>query len=521
MSKQQQFFSRTPIAAAVLAVSAATFTVDAEAALHFVRGVTGPITATGTGAETKYSFSVKMLVINDEAKPETGDRPKTKIQITDELKTSFPADIRDSVVVSNLRTLGEDVVCSAPYSCMQPDDADTPTPFETITYLSLNTGFNGGGTGTNTDKIFAADQELPAYSAVVVSYDVEFVPGAETGPFDLPATMNGTQKQAKFILPAAPSDHASVCPTGTVPNTVNLVENGDFATPYGKALTLDDDGNPTPLAPDTDIASFKSDFQFAGDNAYPQYKQISLITEIPATDDSAGASNIVIRGSTHFQYPFPGAKEDGDIPAVSAAKGYLLGAGAGVDGKGGIWKQTVTGLNGKANYQLEAWVSNPAPVGVDGDDPKISLKAGTATSDEMTLVEDTGTDTWHQISMLVNPNGQTSLDLAVVNSNMDEGNYNLHAVTAIALRKCVDPDDLGKADTGDDAHGDTENSDDHTDDSNTGGGTGNDAGSDGATGGTDSSGGDAPATSSGGGGGGALGFALVGMGLIGLRRRRF
>ncbi len=513
MSKQLKFFSRTPIAAAVLAVSAATFTLDAEAALHFLREVKGPVAVTGAGATAKYSFSIQMRVINDDNIPATGTSPSpVAIQIVDAIKASFPSAIQNSVVVSNLRILSEDVGCdSTTYECMIPTGAKTPTPFTPVTDLTLNSGFKGVTTGTDKgDEIFATGQKLDPYSVVTVRYDVEFAPGAETGPFNLPATMNGKEEQATFILPAAPSNHASVCPPGTVPNTVNLVKNGDFATPYGKALTLDDDGNPTPLAPDTDIASFKSDFRFAGDNAYPHYKEISLITEIPETDISPGASNIVIRGFTHFQYPFPGAKEDGDIPAVPGAKGYLLGAGAGVDGKGGIWKQTVTGLNGNENYQFEAWVSNPAPVGADGDDPKISLKVGTDTSDEFVLDEDTPTDAWHQISLLVNPNGRTSLDLAVVNSNADEGNYNLHAVTAIALRRCVDPDDLGKADPGDGTNGDAKDSDDNAGGSNSGGGTGSDAGSDGATADTGS-----------GGGGGALGFALAGMGLIGLRRRFF
>ena len=526
MSKQQKFFSRTPIAAAVLAVSAATFTLDAEAALYFLREVKGPVTVTGTGATAKYSFSIQMRVINDDNIPATGTPPAAvAIQIADAIKASFPSAIQNSVIVSNLQILPEDVGCdSTAYNCMTPTGAKKPTPFTTVTDLTLNSGFKGVATGTDKgDEIFATGQKLDPYSVVTVRYDVEFVPGASKGPFTSSATLNGGQSDdATFIMPADKGVRQSECPTGTVPSNINLVSNGTFANGQGK----DSKGDAIKVTPGGQIAgSFKSDYQYAGDDTYADYNQISITT----------GKRITINELSHFQYPFPGAKKNGDVPAIGDAPGYLLGAGPKPATKTGelslgadsaIWMESVTGLDTGATYQFEAWVSNPAPVkevsGTGGADPEVVLVADADKSQKVTLTEETGTDSWQQILMTVKPS-KTSMNLEIRNERVLDTtkgeNFDLFAVTAIGLRKCVAPDDVDKVDTGSGSSGGTGDSDDNSGGSNTGGGSGSDTGTGGSTGGTDSSGSGTSAPKKGG-GGGALGFALAGMGLIGLRRRR-
>lgn len=492
MSKQQKFFSITPIAAGVLAVTATTFSISAQAELQFYREAKGPVTVTnGT-----YSFFIQQRIINDDPEPKTGTYTPIEVQIEDAIKQSFPDAIRGTVVVSDLQIVAEDVL-----------DTVASTKTKPVYFTTLNLDVNDddfAGTGATATKIFETKQEMGAHSAVTVSYKVSFKPGAETGPFRSTSTLTpgGKTGEALFVIPAKPGQRQSACPTGTVPSNINLVKNGDFSTLHG-----DSDKK---LAPGQLIAgSFTSDYSYVGDNSYANYNEISVADKLYASDIN------------YVQYPFPGAVKNGDVPAVAAAKGFIVGAGGSATGKK-IWKQTVSGLDVNANYQLEAWASNAAPAGAgtpDISEPNIGIQAGSYIEKKKLPIE-TSTDDWHQLKVLVTP-ASASMDLSVANFNATTGgDYNLFAVTGIALRKCVAPDDVDKVDTGSGSSGGTGGSDDNTGGSNTGGGTGTDTGTGGSTGGTDSSGNDAPATSSGG-GGGALGFALAGMGLIGLRRRRF
>ena len=505
MAKQQKFFSLTPVAAALLAVSTTTFSIDADAALQFLREVKGPVTVTGTGADKSYSFYIQMRIINDDLIPETGDAPAAvPIQVTDAIKDadSF-ASIKETMSIEGLETLPDAVGCES--KCAETAD----TPPRKVGYNTARPAVNGAFSGTGAGAaIFPTGTTLAPYSAVTVRYKVTITPGADLGPYVSTASLNGTQDDdAKFFIPAAPKARVSVCPEGTVPNSINIVNNGGFDERHGP-LAKDKDGKTIPLAPGTEIAkAFSSDFNFVGDNAYPPYKAISLVTEIPKTETTPGVSAIFVTEGNHFQYPFPGALKDGDIPAVDPAKGYLLGAGQGVDGPV-IWKQKITGFDPEAFYQFEAWVSNPAPPDIDGDDAIIKLTAGTTTSEEVTLVEETNNDAWTQISVRVAPTG-TELDLSISNGNVAEGNFNLFAVTGIGFLKCVDPNDKGKEAGGASTSGGTST----TGGTTTGGGA--------TTGGTTTTGGTSTeGTTSGGGGGGALGLALGLFGIAGLRRRR-
>ena len=530
MSKQQKFFSRTPIAAAVLAASAATFTLDAEAALHFLREVKGPVTVTGTGADKSYSFYIQMRVINDELIPKTDDAPAdVPIQITDAIKDaeSF-ASVKATMTVEPPETLPDAVGCEPNPSKGIECDMTTGTTPKPVDYNTarpaVNDAFSGTGTGA---KIFRDNVTLAPYSAVTVRYKVTIKPDANKGPFTSSGTLNpeGENKSdsATFIMPADKGVRQSQCPEGTVPSNINLVSKGTFEKGHGKDVST---GDAITVNPGGQIAgAFKSDYRYAGDDAYADYNEITIATN----------KRVAVNELSNFQYPFPGAKKNGDIPGVGDAPGYLLGAGPkpatkpgelNLDGNSAIWMESVTGLDTNATYQFEAWVSNPAPVeeviGTGGADPRIVLVADGTESAEVRLREEIKTDSWQQVLMKVEPS-KTTLDLQIRNKRVldtaKEENYDLFAVTAIGLRKCVAPDDVDKVDTGSGSSGGTGDSDDSSGGSNTGGGSGSDTGTGGSTGGTDSSGSGTSAPKKGG-GGGALGFALAGMGLIGLRRRR-
>ncbi len=530
MLNNRSKFSLTPIAAGVIAITSLSFGTAAEAEVKLLsRVVNGPISVTGQGDTAAYEFLIQTQVVNTDLDTGTPAPVPASIQLADPLK-----NIEDTATSTTIEVIsGPMVVPGVTVPCVE--GCKTTTDGKKIDYntqgsADFNSGFTGAKSGTGAE-VFAATAKINPYSSLTFMYKVRFKPGTKESPFLFPVSLGGTQT-AVFFLPEESADRLNVCPAGKVPsNAINLVKNGNFTIPQGN--------NPATVDPGGQIAgTFKSDFKYEGDNNdFTSYNHISMAT----------GNTITAKDISQFQYPFPGTKKDGDLPAVAAASGYLRGAGPkpaektgefGLANPSAAWIQTVTGLDPNATYQFEAWISNLAPIkeaGVVGEDPEIVLVAGSNESTVKKLYEDSKTDKWHPIAMAVEKPTQSSLKLEIKNKhvlgtnpddpadpdNAGEANYNLFAVTAIGFRKCVDPADVDKKETapGGNTGGGSPGGGAGNGNGNPGGPSGNAPGNNGQ-GGTGDPANGSGTTTSGGGGGGALGMALAGIGLLGLRRRR-
>ncbi len=204
---------------------------------------------------------------------------------------------------------------------------------------------------------------------------------------------NACRKVHPLTFPP-PVQPAPCCPPGSVPDTTNLVQNGDFAqgnTGFTNGYTYHPPTSPGPMAPG----------KYSVMNAQQVYNVNNVWTCIDHTTSSPLGTMLVIDGSPN-------------APSIA-------------------WQQTVNVTAG-VKYSFSAWFNNLVRPPFDFSDPQVALFVGnTQISGTLTLPETP--DQWVYLcdTFLATSTGPVALSIRVLSS---DGGGNDLAIDDVSFKAC-------------------------------------------------------------------------------------